>query len=68
MTTTTLTIGGMTCNHCVMSVRKALAELPGVDVLDVTIGTATISFEEHVTHLDAIIRSVETAGFNVIAS
>ena len=68
MTNTTLTIGGMTCNHCVMTVRKALAELPGVDVLDVTIGTATISYEEHVTHLTDIIRAIETAGFNVMAS
>ncbi len=68
MTATTLTIGGMTCNHCVMTVRKALAELPGVDVLDVTIGTATISFEEHVTPLADILRAIEGAGYTIITT
>ncbi len=65
MTHTTLTIDGMTCNHCIMNVRRALAQLPGVDVLDVTIGTATISFEEHVTTLNSIISAIEAAGYNV---
>jgi copper chaperone len=68
MTHTTLTIGGMTCNHCVMSIRRALAQLPGVDILDVTIGTATISFEEQVTPLASIISAIEAAGYTVIAS
>lgn len=68
MTHTTLTIGGMTCNHCVMSIRRALAELPGVDILDVTIGTASISFEEAVTPLASIIAAIEAAGYTVLAS
>ena len=68
MTTTTLTIGGMTCNHCVMNVRRALAALPGVDILDVTIGTATISFEERVTPLSSIVAAIENAGFTILGT
>ncbi|MCZ7557061.1 MAG: cation transporter [Bacteroidia bacterium] len=68
MTHTTLTIGGMTCNHCVMTIRRALAALPGVDILDVTIGTASISFEEVVTPLASIIAAIEAAGYTVLAS
>jgi copper chaperone len=68
MTHTTLTIGGMTCNHCIMNIRRALAQLPGVDILDVTIGTATISFEEHVTPLASIISAIDAAGYTVISS
>ena len=30
MTTSTLKVQGMTCNHCVMRVAKALKSLPGV--------------------------------------
>jgi copper chaperone len=30
MPKTTLTVRGMTCNHCVSSVRSALEETPGV--------------------------------------
>ena len=35
---TKLKIEGMTCGHCVMAVKKALAEVPGVDkVVDVSL-------------------------------
>ncbi|MGC8529516.1 MAG: CopZ family metallochaperone [Leptospirillia bacterium] len=30
MATTVLKVGGMTCNHCVMAVTKALEAVPGV--------------------------------------
>ena len=30
MATTVLRVGGMTCNHCVMAVTKALEGVPGV--------------------------------------
>ena len=39
---TTLSITGMTCGHCVMSVKRALGELEGVTVEQVAIGSATV--------------------------
>jgi len=36
MQATTLKVTGMTCNHCVMSVTKALKQVPGVETADVS--------------------------------
>jgi uncharacterized membrane protein YraQ (UPF0718 family)/copper chaperone CopZ len=45
MKTETLTITGMTCNHCVSTVRRALLEVPGVQAVEVDLagGTAVVS-------------------------
>ena len=40
MTTTTFKVTGMTCNHCVMSVTKALKSVPGVESADVSLAKA----------------------------
>jgi copper chaperone len=39
---TTLSIEGMTCGHCVQAVTKALSAVPGVKVTSVTVGSAVI--------------------------
>ena len=33
----TLAITGMTCGHCVAAVKKALAAVPGVETVEVTL-------------------------------
>jgi copper chaperone CopZ len=33
----TLAITGMTCGHCVAAVKKALAAIPGVEAVEVTL-------------------------------
>lgn len=40
-----LTIGGMSCMHCVHAVRNALSNLEGVEVKDVRIGHATVTVD-----------------------
>ena len=35
MTTSTYTVTGMTCGHCVASVREEIGEIPGVNNVDV---------------------------------
>ena len=47
MKTETLKITGMTCNHCVSTVRRALLEVPGVQAVEVDLagGTAVVSGE-----------------------
>ena len=40
--TTTLSIDGMSCGHCVQGVTTALAALPGVKVRSVAVGSAVI--------------------------
>jgi copper chaperone len=61
-----LIITGMTCGHCVMSVRKELAKLPGVEVRDVRIGSALIAYDEAKVSGARIKSAVEEAGFAVV--
>jgi copper chaperone CopZ len=42
---TALTIGGMTCDHCVRAVNRVLLGLEGVEVEQVDIGSAAIEDE-----------------------
>lgn len=41
-----LTISGMTCQHCVHAVQSGLSSTPGVTVLEVEIGSASIETSE----------------------
>lgn len=58
-------IDGMSCGHCVGAVRKALQSLPGVEVGDVAIGAARVSYDESRTSPEAITRAVEEEGYPV---
>ncbi|HYE60718.1 MAG TPA: heavy-metal-associated domain-containing protein [Phycisphaerales bacterium] len=40
--TRTLTIDGMTCGHCVSRVTRTLSGIPGLTVVDVQVGSATV--------------------------
>jgi copper ion binding protein len=42
-TTSTWTVSGMTCGHCVASVTEEVAELDGVEQVDVALGTGTVT-------------------------
>ncbi|HEV3001612.1 MAG TPA: heavy-metal-associated domain-containing protein [Solirubrobacteraceae bacterium] len=61
----TYTVAGMTCNHCVASVREEVAEVSGVTAVDVDLasGRLTVSGEGFT---DAAVRdAVEEAGYEV---
>jgi copper chaperone len=62
MKTIRLSIQGMSCGHCVAAVRRALADVPGVQVKEVGIGGATIEVPEPAP-VDAIQAAVEDAGY-----
>ncbi len=65
MKTQTLRIEGMTCNHCVMSVRRQLAGIDHLDVDDVQIGSAVVRFDEDRVTSEDIDTAVAAAGFVV---
>lgn len=65
MKTETLHIEGMTCNHCVMSVRRELARIEHLDVEDVRIGAAIVRYEEGQIDAATLDAAVKTAGFTV---
>jgi copper ion binding protein len=67
MTTTTYGIKGMTCGHCVRSVRSELGQLPGVsDVqVDLSAGTATVTSEQPLD-AQAVRAAVDEAGYELV--
>jgi copper chaperone len=68
MTTTTLKIQGMTCNHCVMRVAKALKGTAGVQdaQVDLQKGQAVVTYDEAKVSLDKLSFAVVEAGYKVV--
>ena len=63
MTSLMLTIDGMSCGHCVMSVQKALRALDGVDVLQVQIGSAALQYDPAKRTVEEILEAVRDEGY-----
>ena len=59
-----LEIQGMSCGHCVAAVSEALKELPGVNVEQVRIGSAELTYEPAQVSPEDIVLAVEDAGYN----
>ena len=62
--TTTASISGMSCGHCVRAVFTSLAGVKGIDRADVSIGRAVIEHDGTVTN-DQIRDAVALAGYEV---
>ncbi len=65
MSEITLKIDGMSCQHCVMSVKKAIDGVEGVSKSDVNVGTATVDYDESKTSSDTISSAVTSAGYKI---
>lgn len=61
----TIKIGGMSCEHCVARVTKALESLgeTGTPTVSLENGTATV---ESAQSLDALKNAIEELGFDVL--
>ncbi|PBC36494.1 copper-transporting ATPase [Rhodococcus sp. ACS1] len=66
MSTSSVTVTGMTCDHCVSSVTEEISELPGVTAVNVDLATGTVVIES-TTDLDpgALADAVAEAGYSV---
>lgn len=62
--TKTFNIAGMACNHCRMTVEKAIASLPGVEKVVVDLSSASATVEGDFDP-DAVIKAVSDSGFDV---
>jgi copper chaperone CopZ len=62
--TTTVSVSGMTCAHCVRAVFTSLAGVPGIARADVTIGRAVIEHDGTVTP-EQIRDAIAVAGYTV---
>ena len=67
MTDKTLSVPGIHCDHCKMSIEKAVGGLSGVDAVavDIKAGTVELSFNEEALGLDQIIGAIEEVGYEV---
>jgi copper ion binding protein len=65
MQKTSLKIEGMSCQHCVMRVKKAVDELPGVSHAEVGVGTAEITYDESKIKQKDVEQAVEKAGYKI---
>lgn len=63
MTSLNLTIDGMSCGHCVMSVQKALRALDGVEVEQVLLGSAALQYDPARRTVEDILEAVREQGF-----
>jgi copper chaperone CopZ len=61
-------IGGMSCGGCVNNVRNALARLPGVQVDQVKVGSATLAYDPALVTPEAIREAVTRAGYQPLAA
>ena len=59
-------IDGMSCEHCVMAVKKYLSKLD-LRKFDVKIGSATIEFDESKINEKDIANVIIEAGYKVIS-
>jgi copper chaperone CopZ len=64
----TLTIEGMSCEHCVRAVRGRLEKTPGVKVDDVQVGTATLEFDPAKTNVDDIEEVIADEGYTAFVA
>ncbi len=63
MTSLNLAIDGMSCGHCVMSVQKALRALDGIEVEQVLVGSAALTYDPAKRTLEDILDAVRDQGF-----
>ena len=61
-------IAGMSCGGCVSNVRNALTRLPGVQVEQVKVGSATVVYDPAVVKPDAIREAIAQAGYKPLAA
>jgi copper chaperone len=59
-------VQGMTCEHCVLSVTEEVSEVPGVEKVDVDLGSGRLVVRGDVTD-EAVREAVSEAGYKVAA-
>ena len=63
MEKTTIPIDGMSCGSCVNAVRSALRTVPGAHIDEVSVGSATVSYDAGRTNLASLAQAIRDAGY-----
>ena len=64
-TTITLSVPGMTCNTCPITIKLALTKVPGVTKVSVSYKKleAVVTFDDATTTVDALTKATADAGY-----
>jgi copper chaperone len=69
VTTTSYTVVGMTCGHCVNAVTEEVSAVPGVTGVDVDLASGGLTVTSDAPVDEAVVRAaVEEAGYEVSGS
>lgn len=61
----TISIQGMSCQHCVMRVKKAIDSLGGIKNSNVQVGSARVTYDESKIGKKDIEAAIIKAGYNI---
>ena len=65
MSVKTYTVVGMTCGHCVASVKEEVGEIPGVTGVEVDLAAGRLDVTGEGVSDEAVRRAVEEAGYRL---
>lgn len=67
MSTTTYTVAGMTCGHCVRAVSEEVGKLAGVTAVEVDLDSGRVDVTSNAPLDDAAVAgAVEEAGYELV--
>lgn len=63
-----LKVDGMSCEHCVKAITKAVNALPGIGGVDVDLkaGTVAVQYDAVQSSLDTIKYEIEDQGYDIV--
>ncbi|HET6506698.1 MAG TPA: heavy-metal-associated domain-containing protein [Baekduia sp.] len=64
--TTTYSVSGLSCEHCVRSVTEEVAEVPGVEGVEVDLASGRMVVRGEGVEDDAIRAAVDEAGYALV--
>lgn len=62
----TIRVDGMSCQHCVMRLKKAVSQLSGVAESQVDVGTVRVAYDESKLGIAELNKAIAEAGYKVV--
>ncbi|SBV97860.1 Copper chaperone CopZ [uncultured Eubacteriales bacterium] len=68
MEQTILKVDGMSCEHCVKAITKAVGALPGIENVSVDLNgkTVTVTYDPTQSPLDTIKAEIDDQGYEIV--
>lgn len=61
-----MNVNGMSCQHCVNSIEKAIKEIGGSAFVDLSNNKVTVEYDENKLSMDDIKTAIEEQGYDVV--